>query len=366
MALLRPILNPTVAFDADNQHTFTFSTTGSSSQIVANMLTIRNNETNDIVYQEKQETFKYEHIVNAEELTNGVYYNATVVVYDADDNASPESIPIQFWCYTTPTLTFTNVPTGNIITNPSFTFEFTYTQAENEAINSYTVILYNSSQIPISTSDVQYAIEGTPPYNGSYTFTGFENSTVYYIEVSGATVEGTLISTGLQQFTVQYTKPDLFTLVELNNNCDEGYITLISHIVLIVGESNPDPPKYINNQEVDVTGNGEYVEWNQGFNISGDILAGLWFRNPNDYSTIAQFSNIMGQQFTLRYMLGYENLEATDLEAYMELEVSSYSGAHYFIYSNYIAPIDESTGDHYVVYLRRIDNIYQLQLLTAT
>ena len=173
MALVTPTLLPMVAFDATQQATFTFTVQGSSAQVVANQLTIREQDTNDIVYQEKQETFTYTHVVNADELTNGTYYNATISTFDTNDNQSQESVPIQFWCYTTPTLQFTNIPSSGIITNSSFNFQFTYTQIENEPINSYVVNLFNSSQVQIATSGVQYATTATPPYSGSYTFTGF-------------------------------------------------------------------------------------------------------------------------------------------------------------------------------------------------
>lgn len=364
MALTRPTLLSMAAFDATKQQIFNFVVTGTSAQIVANQLTIRNNDTNDIVYQEKQESFKYEHIVNANELTNGTYYNATISVFDADGNESPTSIPVQFWCYTEPVIQFTNIPTSGIVTNASFNFQFSYTQTENEPLNSYVMNLYNSSQVQISTSGIQYADNGTPPYNGSYTFTGFENNTTYYVQITATTTEGTIISTGLQQFTVQYTRPDLFTLVQLFNNCDEGYVTITSNIILIEGSSNPDPPTYINNQEVDLTADGSWVQWNDGFSITGDMMARAWFRNPNEYSTLVQFSNTNGQTIKLNFMLGYENVDSTDMEAYIEAYIESATGYSYYIYSNYVTPL-EDTSD-YVVYVTRINNIYSLQLLTTT
>ena len=96
MALTRPTLLPVPAFDATQQFTFTFTAQSGTSQIVANKLVIRNQDTNDIVYEEKQETYRYEHTLNAGELTNGVYYNATLTVFDANDNESTASIPILF------------------------------------------------------------------------------------------------------------------------------------------------------------------------------------------------------------------------------------------------------------------------------
>ena len=362
MALTRPTLLTQVAFDATQAQTFYFTVAGTSSQIVSNQLTIRNQDTNEIVYQEKQDNFKYEHIVNANELTNGTYYNATISVFDAEGNQSPVSVPIQFWCYTTPVIQFSNIPSNNIITNSSFNFQFDYTQTENEPINSYIFNLFNSSQVQISTSGVLYADDGTPPFTGNYTFAGLENNTIYYIQVMGTTLEGTIINTILQQFTVQYTKPDVFTLMQLSNNCDEGYITITSNIIAIEGTSTPDPPTYINNQEVDLTENGSWVQWNDGFSITGDMLARAWFRSPNPYTTIAQFSNTKGQKFTLNFMLGYENIEAETMGAYMELYVQSLTGLEYYVFSNYIEPLEDT--EQYVIYLKRENNIYSLQLLS--
>lgn len=359
MALTRPTLITVPSFDATQSYTFTFVVQSGSAQIVANQLTIRRQSDNQIVYNEKQETFKYEHVVNADELVNGTYYNAVVSVFDADDNQSPTSIPIQFWCYSTPSITFTNIPANNIITNASFNFTFSYAQNEGEALNSYVVNLYNAFQTQIATSGVVYAQNGTPPYNGNYLFAGFEDNTVYYIEIVGTTVNGAIVSTGQIQFTVKYLRPDLFTLIELTNNCEEGYITLKSNIILIDGESNPSPPTYINDKEVDLTGDGTWVEWNDGYSISGDFLARLWLRKPNPYAQIMQFSNTDGQTITLRYMQGYENVNAPDIQSYVELYVQSVNGYDYYIYSNYIDTLPDTS--YYNVWLTRVNDIYQLQ-----
>lgn len=360
MALTRPTLITVPSFDATQPYTFTFVVQSGSAQIVANQLTIRRQSDNQIVYDEKQETFKYEHVVNANKLTNGTYYNAVVSVFDADDNQSPTSIPIQFWCYSTPSITLTNIPTNNIITNASFNFTFAYAQNEGEALNSYVVNLYNAFQTQITTSGVVYAQNGTPPYNGNYLFAGFEDNTVYYIEILGTTVNGAIVSTGQIHFTVKYSRPDLFTLIELTNNCEEGYITLKSNIILIEGESNPSPPTYIDDKEVDLTQDESWVEWNDGYSISGDFLARLWFRKPNSYAQIMQFSNTDGQTITLSYMQGYENVNAPDIQSYVELHVQSVNGYDYYIYSNYIDTLPDTS--YYNVWLTRVNDIYQLQL----
>ena len=360
MSLTRPTLIAVPSFDATQSFTFRFTVQSGSAQIVANQLTIRRQSDNQIVYQERQETFKYEHIVNVDELTNGVYYNADVVVFDADDNQSPTSIPIQFWCYTTPTIEFTNVPLNNIIENASFNFDFTYNQIEGELINSYVINLYNAFQTQIATSGVVYVQNGSPPYEGSYLFAGFEDNTTYFIQITGTTINNAVVSSDKIQFNVNYSRPDLFTLVELTNNCEEGYITLKSNIVLIEGNSNPTPPVYIDNDSVDLTQNNSWVEWNDGYSVSGDFLTRLWFRNPNPYSQILQFTNAQGQTIVMNYMQGYENVNSNESQAYIEVYVQSIDGMEYYIYSNYIDIL--SSDNWYNVWLTRVNGIYQLQL----
>ena len=363
MALTRPILITPPAFDATKEYIFTFSTYG-GDQVVANRLIIRNNDTNATVYDEKQETFQYQHIVNANELTNGTYYNASLTTFNATDEESAASTTVQFWCYADPEITFTNIPSGGYIEAPSFDFEFTYNQAQGEALNLYVVNLYNSSQELLSTSGNIYVENGDPVYAGNYLFAGFENATDYFIELTVTTIESTVISTGLIPFTVRYSRPDLFSLVELQNNCDEGYITLTSNIVLIEGENNPDPPTFIDNKEVDLTESGSYVEWNKGYNITGDMLTRMWLRNPTPYSTLLTFSNASGQTITVKYMLGYQNVNAPEMQSYFTAEVTSIEGFVYYIYSNYMDTL--SSTEYYCVWLKRINNIYSLEIGQAT
>lgn len=360
MALTKPTLLQVPAFDATEEFTFTFVIPSATSQIVANQLIIRDQETNQIVYQEKEEIFKYEHIVNANELKNNTYYNATLIIYDNEGNQSPASTPIQFWCYTTPTIEITNMPPNNLIQNSSFNFEFTYNQIEGESINSYIVNLYNNAGVLVTSSGTQYTVNGTPPFYGNYQITGMDNASAFSIEVIGTTINNTIVSTGQISFTVQYQRPDLFTLVELTNNCEEGYISIRSNIILIEGESNPDPPIFINNQEVDLTNPEHWVKWTQGYKITGNYLARLWLRNPNPYSQILQFTNELGQTVTLYYMEGYENVEAPEMQSYFELHVSSIEGMEYYIFSNFIDILPDN--EYYNVWLTQENGFYQLQI----
>lgn len=360
MSLVRPILIAPPAFDGTQVYVISFSVGAGGSQVTQNQLTIRNNSTNVIVYQETQTTFQYTHTIPADTLTNGTSYNATVSTFDATGEQSAESIPVQFWCYTTPVIAFSNIPTGNIIPNASFNFQFSYTQAEGEAINTFEMNLYNSANSLISTSGLQYTSGMTPPYG--YIFAGFEDNSLYYIELLVTTVNNTIVSTGKVQITIKYSQPSIFTLIELSNNCDGGYVTIKSNVTLIEGTSNPSPPVYITDSEVDLTATGSWVNWNQGYIIVSDNLDRIWFRNPNPNTTILTFSNTQGQAVTLRYCEGYVNDDRTTTKlAYITATATSIEGNDftYFIYSDYI-PILPSEA-YYCLWLTRINDIYQLR-----
>lgn len=347
------------AFDATQAQVFGFNVVG-GDQVTANRLTIRDNATNTVVYQETQETFKYEHTLPANTLTNGTYYNATLATQDVAGTYSAESVPIQFYCFTQPEIEFTNIPMPNTITNSSFAFDFSYNQAEGEHLNIYRVNLYNSYQSLISSSGDIYVEDGTPPYLNSYLFNGFENNALYYIELVIETIYNTVVSTGLIQFNVQYEHPDIYSLVELVNNCDEGYIVVRSNIVAIDGISNPDPPIYIDNKEVDLTADGSWVKFEQGYQVNGNTLMRWWFRKPNPYNEITRFSNAQGQTIVVRFMNGYENRGDIDLKAYVEVYVSSLNGFYYYVYSNYMTPLSDT--QYYNLWLKRINNIYEVKL----
>ena len=144
MALTTPILYTVNAFDATQEQVFNFNVLG-GNQVVANTLTIKNNETLATVYSETQTTFKFEHTLPANTLANGTYYQATLTTKDAQGNESSPSAPIQFYCYSKPVFEISNMPNGNVITNSSFAFTITYNQEQGEILNAYVFNLYSAS-----------------------------------------------------------------------------------------------------------------------------------------------------------------------------------------------------------------------------
>ena len=356
--LTTPILYSQAAFDATQAHTFTFNVVG-GEQVTQNKLVITNLSTSEIAYQAVQTTYKFEHILPANTLTNGVYYSAYVITYNANGAASSQSNSIQFYCYSTPSFAFSNLPINNVITNSSYNFQATYNQTEGELLNSYVFTLYDAQRIQIATSDTQYVgATTTPPTIVAYQFTGFVDRTSYYIRAIGQTAQGTQVDTGLIAISVLYTVPSLFSVIELNNNCSGGYVIVRSNLIEIGSESNPTPPNYVDdNTAVDVRNNGQYVEWNSGFELNGDFTASLWGRAFNENSNIITMTDDLGNNIIIRYRTNENNT------VYADVTVTN-GDVIYYVYSDAIAT--PTTTDKIQIWLRRIGYQYSIKLANVT
>ena len=285
--LTQPIINPIAAFDATQSHVITFLAIG-GAQVVGNRIVISDNQTGETVYDNRVITMQLAHTIPANTLTNGGYYNVVIYTIDSANNFSQASVPVPFYCYSQPTLTINNIPASSTIENGTYTFQGSYAQQENENLNSYQFILYDSNKTVLSQSDVIYYSSNN---SLSYTFVGMSNDTSYYIELKGQTVNNTEITTGLLYFTVRYSQPASFAIVDLVNDCENGFIQISSNIVAIDGKSNPEPPIYIDNKEVDLRDPDSWVRWDEGFNIKDDFTMRVWGRDFNDFEPIITLSN---------------------------------------------------------------------------
>ena len=354
MALTTPILFSRVAFDAAISQVFSFNVIG-GDQVAQNRLVITNQSTNTVVYNQVQQTYSFQHNLPADVLTNGVYYSAYIITYNSNGDASPQSNSIQFYCYSTPRFEFTNLPSGNIIPNSSFNFEVTYNQNEGELLDTYSFTLYDARQIQIATSGVKYVGSSVaPPTVISYTFAGFGDKTNYYIKANGQTVQGTIIETPLISIDVVYTKPNIFSIIELNNNCNGGYISVKSNLIDIRSSSNPSPPVYVdNNTAVDARSQGRYVEWSSGFSLDDDFTVSLWGKNFNENSDIIKMAADNGNSIVVRYRTN------EDGTVYADATVTN-GTVIYYIYSDSIAaPINDQKVQFW---LRRIGYQYEIKI----
>ena len=226
MAVTTPVLNPVPAFDATEDMLFTFSSVG-GNQVVSNKLIVRDATTLEKLYEDVVDSFVLEHVLPADTLLNGSYYQATVVTYDASGAASAESAPIQFYCFSSPTFTFPNLSSGDNITTSTYSFVAQYEQVENELLNQYSFVLYDGEDKQLATSGVQYVgSTSLPPTLVVWTVSGLEDGKDYKIIANGVTAYGTKVTTGFVSFSVKYDSPELPIPIELTNKCDEGYIRI--------------------------------------------------------------------------------------------------------------------------------------------
>ena len=190
MALVKPIVNEVVAFDANVGTVITFSANG-GDQVIKNEVKIVTDVMIDsimtevIVYQNVVASYVLEQVIppnassGAYELTNGNYYRVAVRTRDALNNISPWSNYQPFYCYTTPTLTF-NIVSGQTIDRASFDATLTYRQIEDEKVEYALIQLYNANNILIDSSEKLYD-SNTPPLQFDYDILGLDKlRTLYY------------------------------------------------------------------------------------------------------------------------------------------------------------------------------------------
>lgn len=259
MALVKPIAQGISAFDATKEQTFSFTSNG-GSQVVANQITIRLQDDNSIVYQNKVESYRFEQTVPSNTLQNDNYYNFYFTTYDAEGNASEPSNVIQFYCFSAPTLTLTNLPLNNLVEASNYTFGVTYNQSQGELLNYLKFYMYDNSDNVVSESDFYYGTSQMP-ISFQHTFNGLENNTTYKVEVISTSVNGIITSSGKYTFVVRYYYPQMYSLLDLENVCDKGYVKIESNIILTDGEVASDfyPPRYLNSLDVDDP--SIYIQW---------------------------------------------------------------------------------------------------------
>lgn len=359
MALTRPVLNQIGAFDATKQQVFTFIVPAGGDQVVANRLIVEKVSDGSQILSEKVTTFAYSHTLEANKLTNGYQYNAYIVTYNSAGDESEKSLPLQFWCHSAPTFEITNIPTGGVISNNSYSFELKYNQSDEpvtgtiikERLNGYVYTLYDDEHIQIATSGEKY-VDSDPPNTFYYIFDGFTDKQTYYIQATGQTVDGTNIATPEYQFTINFVQPSIYTQLTLTSNCQGGYVTISSSMLSIDGSSNPEPPIYIDNDTaVDVRGDGKYVAWLQGYEIGGDFEAQFWGK-AFEPGIIMQMEDSSGNTIKVAYHI-------TGTTAYYDLTATTLVNTYYIMSSTFPKPNDTA---NVTVRIRRLNGLYSIEI----
>lgn len=361
MALAKPSLSSTAAFDAALEHTFTFTVTG-GDKVKGNKLTIKRNDTGVIVYNSTVTTEEYKHVLPANTLTNGVYYVASIQTKDASNNYSASSNLIQFWCFSTPAMVFTNKPEDDVINNNEYFFDVTYTQQQEVLLDYYRFVLYDKDGNLIDdkeNTETVYIFDRTPPPTYiHYLIYNLDNDTTYKIKIVGATVYGQEVESELYTFDVKYNKSQFTSAIKLTNNCSDGRIYIDAEIHDLVGKSKFEPVTYITENDrtlADLT-DGNYALWEEEISIKDDYtmyITGRKFTNNAVICTIGDNKKIYYREFVD---------ENDDRKAYIEF-VSDFGDNSIYSYraiSNYIdAPLDT---DYLVLYMLYGDNTVDLSI----
>ncbi len=282
--LTTPILNEIKTFSATESYEFTFNVIG-GSQVIANNLVIERIDNNVEVYNQIQESFNFKHSLPANLLFNGVNYRAKIRTKDISGKFSNFSASLLFWCYSKPSLYITtiNYDDQNRVYNQTVLFETLYLQSENELLQSYRYLLYDSNKNLLKSFPEHFS-------DGSDILTqeiaGLENDQLYYVEVITLSPQGNMGTSGLINFKPFYIAPKLSVALTPENLSEQGAIKLSANILQIILKLYDNLGNQINFADIEYI-DGEWVNMNrndyeklvadEGFDILSDnFILQLW------------------------------------------------------------------------------------------
>jgi hypothetical protein len=248
--MLVPRLFDIAAFDATTATNVQFAWTGDQS--FGSILTIRDNETNAVVYTASNESMGRTHPIPAGTLSNGTCYNAFLEILNADEEViSEKSNTVIFYCYSTPLILFDGITSDSIIPNSTYTIMASYAQEEHDVLSQYQIVLYDVNQAVVQNPGIKYQTEYTTSFN--QTFTGLENNTSYYVRATGKTAHDMFVDSGFLRIFVRYENPEVFSRLDLVNDSRNGNISITSNLISIIGKTEDgEEPPYINGEMVDL------------------------------------------------------------------------------------------------------------------
>lgn len=323
-------------FDAEIGTTINFSWRG--NQVFKNRCIIKDNDTNETVYDNTITSFKLEHSIDLTlaTLINGRSYNAYITVFDeAGMESDIQSLGSPFICLKTPVFQFSNISDGQIIASSSYSFNLTYSQENGELLDSWSITVYTNFGTQLATSGIKYDASDL-----SHTISGFNNNTEYLIRGTGKTVNGILVDTGDINITVRFKQTSIFSILEPINVKESGAIHLLSNIVSAEGTTT-NTPVYINGEYLDLT--NDTLTFNNGFSFDDDFSLVLVFYNmkPND-SVLKMYDATGTYEATVTYRITQvtEN-NAVVMKSYFELLITN-GAAKCVYYSNQLNLITQT------------------------
>lgn len=338
-------------FDASVGTTIRFAWSG--NQVFKNRCIIKINETNEVVYDQIIESFKYEHPVNIPQanLTNGEKYNAYITVFDKDNLESDiQQVGQAFLCLAPPLFHFTNLSQGQVISASSYTFHLSYSQENGELLDSWEISLYTKSRTLLSTSGTRYDTDAL-----THTFSGFTNKSEYAVRATGKTVNGLDVDTGYIGLSVTYSIRDVFSLLEPTNLAGQGAIQIRSNIVSSEGHPETEV-SFIDGEYADLTNNS--ISYTEGFEFKKDFSLAVLFYGAEPNREILHLESEDPNALTISVTYRTGMFDSDELRACYELKVTSF-WLNYIRYSN-IIPLP-SDGEKTGLLIYRINGLYDIE-----
>lgn len=359
---MQVVIHKISPFDALIETSIKFSWNG--NQVFKNRCIIKENETNSVVYDNTVDSFKLEHVIDLSKATleNGKRYNAFITVFDKDGIESDiQSLGESFLCLKTPIFCFSDIIDGQSISSSSYEFHLTYSQENNELLDSWSISVYTKNHTLLSTSGIKYNTSDL-----KYVISGFSNKNEYIIRAIGQTVNGFTMDTGDISISVDYTTNNIFSILEPTNLREIGAIQIKSNVVSSEGHLKHSPGTYINNEYLDLRNNT--LTYKEGFLFDDNFSLVLYFygAKPNEevlklFDDSKDFSAIVTYRITKNKDDTQNNSEDKTLTmlSYFELTIVSYGYTSVY-YSNKISLLSEL--DKIGLCIVRKDNLYNIEI----
>lgn len=353
--LTRPILNKIFTFDANQAKKISFEVIG-GSQVFGNNLVITRIRDGVIVYDGEMDLTELNHILPAGVLMNSEEYKANIRWRDINNNWSLfSSNIIIFKCYSKPIINILNIDSQNKVYNQTVIFSASYFQTEDEPLQSYRYLLYNSNKNLMHSYPEK--LLGEDEFL-TQEIAGLENDVIYYLEVITFSPNENKGSSGLINFKPQYVAPRVIANVDPYAVPELGAIKIDANIIQVLLKLYDSDGNEIMSDDV-VYEDGEWIDLNsldydklvadKGFYIlQENFVLQLWCKDLPENTVFMTIFSSNGQIELLK--------RNNKIVAYKKINTSNICG--YFGSNDFVA-VEE---DILYLYMRQISGSIDLEV----
>lgn len=335
-------------FDAKKEYIFKFVYNNGNIVPTHNRLKIMK-LSGETVYDRKITTYKFEHRLPPNTLTNGEEYKFVIYI-ENDDRKEFSSNTYYFGCLDTPVMSVNNIPNDNIIESSEYRFSISYSQAQGVKPDFIQVILQDSNGNEILRSDNIYNMT-----NFTYGIKYLKEETNYGMVVRAILKNEFITESRVYPFVYKDFKnpPPFNKLIEAKNVCEQGYVRIRNNFISVEAESNYAPPIPVENSEVNLTKDNDYINWNKGYRIAGDFSIRMVVRQMKLNKVFCQLGS------------GDNRIELSFVENskyntyYLQLKCFQGNMEPYYTYSNYI----ENLTSRMFIYIVRKNDLFEVRVV---